>query len=336
MNFDKRVYHFIGNNKLIHPGGLVIVGFSGGADSMALMQVLVSLRHELGIRLHAAHFNHKIRPLQALRDERFVVQWCRRLNVPLTVGRRTAGRVDHLSEDAARQMRFKFFVKLANKLKAQSVALAHTRNDLAETVLMRLMRGSGFYGLRGIMPQRSIEKVEFIRPLMGVSRPDIEDYLRSKRIPFCTDSTNLQTMYVRNKVRLKLLPLLAREYNPQITNVLTDLAQIACEDYAFLAQHAQKRFEKSVIISGRRVKIALKQIGLLHPAIRRLIIRQMADALIHGQATTDSSRYEVAALTFEHIHAIENLIAHKGPGRVDLPHQVMASKTEKFLELSYA
>jgi tRNA(Ile)-lysidine synthase len=168
--------------------------------------------------------------------------------------------------------------------------------------------------------------VDFVRPLMGVCRADVEDYLRARQIPFCTDQTNRQTKYVRNKVRLKLLPLLAREYNPQITNVLTDLAHTAYEDYAFLAQHAQKRFEKSVTISARRVKITLKQISLLHPAIRRLIIRQMAAALIHDQT----------ALTFEHIHAIENLITHKGPGRIDLPHRLMMRKTKEFLELSYA
>ena len=93
--------------------------------------------------------------------------WCRRLNIPLTVGRRQGGKIKLLSEDDARQMRFEFFIKSAHRLKAQSVALAHTRNDLAETVLMRLMRGSGLYGLRAILPRRCIEGVVFVRPLMG-------------------------------------------------------------------------------------------------------------------------------------------------------------------------
>lgn len=326
MNFEQRIFQFIGKNKLIRPGDLVVVGFSGGADSMALMQVLVGLRHDLGIRLHAAHFNHKMRP-QALGDERFVVRWCRRLNVPLTVGRRRTGKITHLSEDDARQMRFKFFVKLALRLKAQSLALAHTRNDLAETVLMRLLRGSGLYGLRGILPRRCIEGVIFVRPLMGVSRADIEAYLKARGIPFCTDTTNRQTKYVRNKVRLKLLPLLAREYNPQIINCLSDLGAIACEDYEFLANHAQKRFKKSVIISAKRVKITLRQMSLLHPAIRRLIIRQMAQAL-----TGDGA----AALTFEHIRAVEDLAMMRGHATLHLPHHLMVGKTNKFLELSYA
>jgi len=324
MNFEQKIFQFIGKNKLIRPGARVVVGFSGGADSMALMQALAGLRHDLGIRLHAAHFNHKMRP-QALRDERFVTQWCRRLRVPLTVARRR-GTITPLSEDEARRMRFKFFVKLARRLKAQSVALAHTRNDLAETVLMRLLRGSGLYGLRGILPQRCINDVLFVRPLLGFSRADIEGYLKSKKVPFCTDATNRQTKYARNKVRLKLLPLLAREYNPQIIDCLSDLGKTACEDYEFLANCAQKRFKKSVIISSGRVKITLKQISALHPAIRRLIIRQMAAVLA----------FDPAVLSFNHIQTIEDLAAQRGDGRLQLPHHLMANKTKKFLELFYA
>ncbi len=323
MNFEQRIFQFIGKNKLIRPGGLVIVGFSGGADSMALMQALAALRHDLGIRLHAAHFNHQMRP-QALRDERFVVEWCRRLNVPVTVARRRAGKKVHLSEDDARQLRFKFFIRLALRLKAQSVVLAHSRNDLAETVLMRLLRGSGLYGLRGILPRRCIEGVVFVRPLMGVGRADIESYLKSKGVPFCTDATNRDPRYARNKVRLKLLPLLARQYNPQIINCLYDLGVTAADDYEFLANCAQKRFAKSVSISAGRAKIALRQMAALHPAIRRLIIRQMAQAL----------RRDLSGLTFEHIRAAEDLMAHKGNATVHWPHHLMVSKTNKFLELS--
>ena len=142
MNFDQRISQFIDKNKLISPRGLLLVGVSGGADSMALLLALVALRHELGIALHVVHFNHRFR-LEALSDERFVARCCEQLNIPLTVGRRNGGKLRHLSEDEAREMRFEFFVKTARRLKAQSVALAHTRNDLAETVLMRLMRGSG-------------------------------------------------------------------------------------------------------------------------------------------------------------------------------------------------
>jgi len=304
------------------PRRVVVIGVSGGADSMALLLALAGLRHELGVQLHAAHFNHKFRP-GALRDERFVITWCKRLNIPLTVGRRPGGKIRHLSEDDARQMRFGFFVKTALALGAQSVALAHTRNDLAETVLMRLIRGSGLYGLRAILPRRCIDGVTFVRPLMGVNRLEVEDYLKARKIPFCTDATNRLTKYERNKVRLHLLPLLVREYNPKILDALSDLAATAGEDYDFLAMHARKQFEKNVIISGKKLKMDLKSIRYQHPAMLRLMFRQMAEIL-----TKDP-----AVLTFEHIHALENLAAQGGRGVVDLPHQLKAVKTQKFLEI---
>lgn len=322
MNFEQRVLKFIVKNKLIAPRRAVVVGVSGGADSMALLQSLSSLRHDLGVQLHAAHFNHRLRP-QAGEDERFVAAWCRQLNIPLTVGRRPGGKIRHLSEDDARRLRLEFFIKTALRLKAQSVALAHTRNDLAETVLMRLIRGSGLYGLRAILPRRCIEGVFFVRPLMGVSRLDVEDYLRGKKIPFCTDATNRRTVYERNKVRLHLLPLLVRKYNPQIINTLSDFAATALDDYEFLSMHARKQFEKNVIISGKKVKMSLKSIRRQHPAMRRLIFRQMAEIL-----TKDP-----AALDFEHIHALENLAAPSGQAIVDLPYYLKAVKTKKFLEL---
>jgi len=324
LNFEQRVLKFIGKNRLIAPRGRILVGVSGGADSMALLSALAGLRHDLGVRLYAAHFNHKFRP-EAWRDERFVITWCKRLNIPLIVGRRPGRKIRHLSEDDARQMRLEFFVKTALGSNAQSVALAHTRNDLAETVLMRLIRGSGLYGLRAILPRRSIEGVTFVRPLMGVNRLDVEDYLKAQKIPFCTDATNRLTKYERNKVRLHLLPFLVKEYNPQIINALSDLAATAGDDYEFLSMHARKQFKKNVIISGKKVKMNLKGIRRRHPAMLRLMFRQMAEVLTN----------DPAVLTFGHIRALENLAAPSGRGTLDLPHRLKAKKTQKFLELSY-
>jgi len=325
MDLERRILQFIGKNKLITPRGLLLVGVSGGADSMALLTGLASLRHELGVRLCAVHFNHKARS-QAGHDELFVARYCRRLNIPLVVGRRSGGKVIHLSEDEARRMRFAFFIKTAKRLKAQAVALAHTRNDLAETVLMRLMRGSGLYGLRAILPFRTMEGVSFVRPLMGVTREDVEDYLKARKTAYCTDATNRLKKYERNKVRLDLLPLLIKEYNPKVIDALSDLAQTAGEDYAYLAAEARKQFKKIVTISGKKVKMDLKRSQKQHPAILRLILRQMVEDL-----TGDAG-----ALTFEHIHALEDLAAAGGHGAVDLPHHLKAVKTQRSLELFYA
>jgi len=302
-----------------------VLGVSGGADSMALLLCLSGLRHDLGVQLHAVHFNHKFRP-EASHDERFVAIWCKKLNVPLTIGCRQGRKITRLSEDDARQMRFEFFAKTAKRLKAQSVALAHTRNDLAETVLMRLMRGSGLYGLRAILPRRSMNRVEYIRPLIDEDRAAVEDYLKVRKVPFCTDATNRQAVYERNKVRLELLPLLAKEYNPQIINALADLAATAVEDYGFLSMHAQDRFKKSGIVSKKKVTMGLKAIRRQHPAMVRLIFRLMAESLTKAPV----------AFTFEHIRALENLVVQKALGSIDLPHHLKAKKTQDLLEFYYA
>jgi len=323
MDFEGRIFQFIRKNKLITPRGQVVIGVSGGADSMALLALLAGLRHDLGVQLHAAHFNHRFRP-QALQDEKFVANWCKQLNIPLTVGRREGGKIRLLSEDDARQMRFEFFVKTARGLKAQSVALAHTRNDLAETVLMRLMRGSGLYGLRAILPRRNIEGINFVRPLIGVDRREVENYLKTKKVPFRIDATNKLTVYERNKVRHNLLPLLAREYNPQIVSVLSDLAATVGEDYDFLSMHAREQFEKIAVISQKKIKMGLKNISRQHPAILRLMLRLMVESLTKAPVV----------LSFEHIHALENLVSQSGPGSVDLPHRLKAVKNHKYLELS--
>jgi len=322
MNFEKRIFQFITKNKLISARGLVLIGVSGGADSMALLLALSALRHDLGIELHAAHFNHQFRP-EAKRDERFVVEQCKRLNIPVSIGRRKGQKISHLSEDYARKIRFDFFIKTAHRLKAQSVALAHTRNDLAETVLMRLMRGSGLYGLRAILPKRSIQRIVFVRPLLGVCRADVESYLKAAQMGFCTDETNRRTMYERNKIRLKLMPLLAQEYNPRIIDALSDLSVTVVDDYDFISSYAHREFDKICTVSKGRVKMKLANIKRQHPAMVRLMLRRMVESL----------KMDASVLTFEHIHALQDLIATDAKGALDLPHQLKAVRTSKFLEL---
>jgi len=162
--------------------------------------------------------------------------------------------------------------------------------------------------------------------LMDLNRRDVEDYLKVQKIPFCKDATNRQTVYERNKVRLHLLPLLAKEYNPQIIHALSDLAATALEDYDFISMQASQQFKILVTVSKAKLKLDLKRINDLHPAILRLIFRQMAEVLTKDPAVLD----------FEHIRMLENLVCSKMPGAIDLPHHLKAIKTPKFLELSYA
>ncbi len=322
MGFEERVFAFIGKHQLIRPRGLLMVGVSGGADSMALLLALCALRHRLGIRLHAAHFNHRLRRA-AVSDARFVAQWCRRLQVPLTVGERPGQGLLRISEDKARQMRFDFFARSARALKAQAVALAHTQNDLAETVLLRMVRGSGLYGLKAIVPKRVIKETVFVRPLLDFHRGEIEAYLKAQKVPYRRDATNRLPQYLRNQVRLQLLPLLIKAYNPQMVRVLGDLARTAGDDYDYLESAARKHFEKNVIISDRRVKIALKRLRGLHPSLLRIILRMMAQ----------QQKQDLIQLSCAHVQALEQGLAQKAKGIVHLPQGLKARKVKDYFEI---
>ncbi len=198
------VHAYIEQNKLLNPDGKVIVALSGGADSVALLHILLSLHYECV----AAHCNFHLRGEESERDEQFVRSLCREWRVPLHVRQfdtEAYARTNRLSiEMAARDLRYTWFKELATQMQAQAVAVAHHADDQAETVLMNLVRGAGLRGMCGIPTRNGI----VVRPLLRCTRQGIEDYLRTKQIPFVTDSTNAQTDYKRNKFRHIILPAL--------------------------------------------------------------------------------------------------------------------------------
>jgi tRNA(Ile)-lysidine synthase len=202
--------------------------------------------------------------------------------------------------------------------------LAHTQDDVAETVLMRLIRGSGLYGLRSILPKREIEGQIFIRPLLGCSRRDIEVYLKSKRVGFCHDQSNDKAVFLRNKIRLNFLPAL-KTYNPNIAQGLSDLAETVTQDYDLLHAHLQKRFKESVVRQVGKARIRLDAIAKEHLSMRRLILRAMNDSLV-GQE---------GGLTFDHMRELENLLDARPTGSVvHLPMNVHVKKTRTHLEFA--
>lgn len=209
------VHAYIEQNKLLNPDGKVIVALSGGADSVALLHILLSLHYECV----AAHCNFHLRGEESERDELFVRSLCGEWRVPLHVRQfdtEAYARANRLSiEMAARDLRYAWFKELATQMQAQAVAVAHHADDQAETVLMNLVRGAGLRGMCGIPTRNGI----VVRPLLCCTRQGIEDYLRTKQIPFVTDSTNAQTDYKRNKFRHIILPAL-EQINPGIRQTL--------------------------------------------------------------------------------------------------------------------
>ena len=223
---QNRLLKFAREQNLMAPGDTVICAVSGGADSVAMLFALYLLREKLGITLEAAHFNHNLRGEEALRDETFVRELCARYEIPLHVASGEIHPGKKGLEAAARDARYAFLEGLPGK-----IATAHTADDNAETILMHLVRGTGLKGLGGIAPQRG----KLIRPMLGITRREVEDFLAEWHLPHVEDSTNETDAFLRNRLRHHVMPLLTAE-NPRIAENLSQMALRLREDEACLSQ----------------------------------------------------------------------------------------------------
>jgi tRNA(Ile)-lysidine synthase len=307
----------IKNYSLIQKGDKILVAVSGGPDSLALLLKLFSLKSKLGLTLHIAHLDHGLRKDSSL-DALFVKRFGQKLNLPFTIKRLTYPLTKKKGslEEFFREERLKFLIQTAKVIKADKIALGHNLDDQAETVLMRLLRGTGLSGLSGISAKRVIRGAVFIRPFLETTRSRIDKFLKTKGIKPRLDSTNQEDIFLRNKLRHHLIPLLKEKYNVNILEVLANLAESVSYDYEYLDQVAKNS------LKGNPLRLNLKKIAKLHPAILRLKLRRSI-ACIQG----DTRR-----ISFQHIKEIEDLIDHRPPGSiVDLPKGIYVQKTRKML-----
>lgn len=300
---------------LIAKGDLVLVGVSGGPDSVCLLYLLKALSKSLGFSLEIAHLDHMLRK-DSPQDTEFVRSLAVKLAIPATIGRidikKSAAKGS--LEEIARNKRLEFFIRTAKDVGAKKIALAHNLDDQAETVLMRILRGTGLYGLSGILPKRNLYGFEVIRPLIRVQRREIEDFLSRKKVRACLDQTNKNEIFFRNKIRNKLIPLLEKEYNPSIKNTLSNMAETSALDYDYLNQLALRK------IKGTRGKIRLSSFLRFHSALQRLILRL---TISHLQGST-------RRISFAHIKEIEDLILKRPVNSiVDLPKGISVAKKVK-------
>ena len=227
----ERVLAYIREHALLQPGDRVAVAVSGGPDSVALLRLLLELRSELGLVPAVAHFHHGIRGAEADADQEFVAELARAHSLPLHTASTDApahAAVHRMSlESAARELRYAWFRKLLEEGEVNRVATGHTLDDQAETVLMRLLRGSGTRGLAGIFPRVEAAGGAIVRPLLSVRRCEIEEYLRGLGQAWREDQSNLDPRHLRNRVRHQLLPQLERDYNPSLARVLSESAELA-------------------------------------------------------------------------------------------------------------
>ena len=311
--FVQRIHRFITQHQMIQPKETVLVGVSGGVDSLALLYALHTLRNQLDCQLHVVHLDHGFREDSA-GDAVYVTEQADQLDIPISSMRVDVPQLmwdEKLSaEVAARRARYQFYECVSERTGATKIALGHHRGDQAETVLMNLLRGAGASGLKGILPVR---EGKFIRPLLAFSRAEIEDFVGHLGLQPRCDTTNYQLNYLRNRVRLELIPTLERTYNTKIQNALSQTAELLQAESDYLETLAHDAFQACRIESYTpdTVVLDLHLFQAHHLALRRRILR-LAVAEVLG---------EVRDLYFNHFESMLNLIDRKAPNRaLDLPN----------------
>ncbi len=310
-------------DRLLARGSRVLIGASGGADSTALAHLLAGFKEERRLWLGLVHVNHRLRP-DASADVACVQALGERLGVPVTVCERDvaaeAKRAGWSLEDGARRIRYRAFEEAAREARATHVALAHTADDQAETVLMRLLRGAGLLGLSAIPISRPLGEVQIIRPLLGVWRRELMAYVDAQGLSFRHDTTNDDPRFVRNRIRHELLPLLERDYNPQIKGLLVQVAEQCRTDAAYLQAAASRVWKR--VVKARAGEAAIHIEGFLRQpkALQRQLVR-LALQRLQG---------DVAGFEFRHWVEIERLFTERPVGTiVDL---VGATRAERGTE----
>jgi tRNA(Ile)-lysidine synthase len=331
-----KIIKTIKKNNLIQDGDRLVVAVSGGPDSISLLLLLDELKEVYNLKLFVAHLNHQFRGKEAEADARFVKSLAQKLNLPCflkSVNVPALAKKEKKSpEEMAREMRYSFLQDIAEKKQATKIALGHTADDQAETILMWLLRGAGVEGLTGMPMMRKTEgrrkreegrknlnckcknQVYIIRPLLETSRTEILEYLKKKKQKYRVDKTNLKPIYLRNRIRHQLIPLLEKEYNPNLRETLLRTATILRDELDYF-ESAAEMILPCIRNQERTDYLALKlfEFRQLDKAIHRHLIRQ---SILQVCAT-------LSGFGFEHIEAIIELAKSGGDGlMLHLPHQL--------------
>lgn len=296
----------------------ILIGLSGGPDSVTLLNILLSFKKRYNLSFFIAHFDHMLRGKESDEDVNFVKNLAQELGLPCEVKSSNLTKIarkEHLTlEDAARKYRYKFFLETARKFKTNKIALGHNADDQVETVLMRFLRGCGLEGLMGIPPVRG----KIIRPLIECSREEIEEYCKENKIGYRVDSSNKEVVYFRNKIRLELLPLLSKSYNKNIKDILLHLRSIISEVSVYLNQETELLFkEVARRESPEMVIIDLKKFTSLPLALKRRIIRKSIEVV----------KGNLYSISFRHNNEILKLTEYQlGEKEIYLPDNLMVKK----------
>lgn len=297
---------------LIDGGKSILIGLSGGGDSVCLTHTLFSLCTDMGIKLYTAHLNHGIRGQEAERDEHFAMEFSNALGITCFTEHvnipEIAKNSGESEETAGRRIRYEFFNRLCKAHNIDFIATAHNRNDNAETLLMNFMRGSSLNGLCGIPYKRG----NIIRPLLDVTRDEIEKYCADNLLTYMTDSTNLENDYTRNKIRNILIPLIKNEFNTNFINTVSDNAALIKDDNDYIENAAAEKYAQIV----KNNSISISEFISCDIALQRRIIRLMLKSVYE----------DIHDIPAKYISDIIDLAYKQSGSRLDLRDDVAAYK----------
>ena len=326
--FEQKIYNYIQSEQLLEPGDRIIVGVSGGADSVCLLHVLAELSGACKLAsdgLFVVHVHHMIREQEADRDAAFTKALCEQFGVGYREYKKDIcayAKENGMSvEEAGRTYRYQCFAETAEELGFTKIAVAHNQDDMAETVLFHIMRGSGLKGLAGISAKRE----NIIRPLLCVPRAEIEAYLREKKQDYCQDSTNESLLYTRNKIRHVILPCM-REINGQAVAHICQIAKDAEESYNYIhdqavAQCAPQELEDAF---GKRVTLSVSELFKSGPVLQEHIVSEAIGQIAQNRK----------GITRKHIQSVVDLLYQDTGSAVQLPYGIVARRNYGELILS--
>lgn len=293
MMLEEKVLETINKYHLIEKNDHIVLGVSGGPDSTCLFHIFLELQKQIKFTFVVCHINHKIRE-EADEDEQYVENMCKIHNIPFFVKREQiidiAKKQKIGTEEMGRKVRYEFFNEILKQQNANKIATAHTKNDLSETVLMNLLRGTGLSGLKGIEPKR---ENKYIRPLIECEKQEIDEYCKEKRLEPKIDKTNFENIYTRNKIRNKLIPYLKEEFNPNIIESLARMSEIISNEDKYI-ENLTKKYYNEIFINKSETEIILdlKKFNNLDLVIKNRIVLYTITTLFNSSAGIEKKHIE--------------------------------------------
>ena len=270
----QKVIETIEKYNLIKSGDKIVLGVSGGPDSITMLDILKDLKETMNFEIYVVHVNHMIRGQDAINDQKYVENYCNKNNIEFytkAIDVQEIAKSKKIGvEEAGRIARYEAFEEILKKTNSNKIATAHNKNDKVETIIMHILRGSGVSGLKGISP---IRDNKFIKPLIECSREEIEKYCEINKLNPCIDKTNFENSYTRNKIRNIVIPYIKEQFNPNIVETIERLSEVISSEDEYISEIIQKEYEKLLISKQEnQIEIKLKEFNILDNVIKSRLI----------------------------------------------------------------